>query len=139
MRLLLKPLMSQARSPVILTAVLLGLLLGICTPFALPAEAQVYTGGGIQAGVDQAASIAGVSRDQDLRAMVLNILFLVLRFLALVAVIVIVIAGIHLVVSLGDEQAKEKAKKIILYTIVGLIIILLAEALVRIVVDAGQS
>ncbi|MDP7069449.1 MAG: hypothetical protein QF815_02885, partial [Candidatus Peribacteraceae bacterium] len=67
----------------------------------------------------------------DIRAVVLNILTTVLSYMALIAVVVIVIAGILMVISLGDEQAKDRTKRIILYTIIGLFIILLARALVK--------
>ena len=42
----------------------------------------------------------------------------------------IVIAGIMLVISGGDEQQKDKAKKIIIYTIVGMLVIGFASAFV---------
>lgn len=71
----------------------------------------------------------------DLRVTVLDILGKILMFMALVAVIFIVIAGIRLVVSQGDEGEKDKAKKTIIYVIVGLIVIILASAIVSFVED----
>ena len=38
-----------------------------------------------------------------------------------------------MVVSLGDEQAKDRAKRIILYAVIGLFIILFARAIVKLV------
>lgn len=96
-------------------------------PLAL--MAQVYNGPGIIDGVDEAKNIGGISGG-SLRELVLAILFEVLSYMALVAVIVIVIAGIYLVFSNGDENVKEKAKKIIIYTIIGLLVILFATAIV---------
>jgi hypothetical protein len=54
-------------------------------------------------------------------------------------VVVIVIAGIRLVVSSGDEGAVDKAKKTILFAVIGLIIILLANAIVSIVANIATS
>lgn len=66
----------------------------------------------------------------DIRTTVLDILSTVLSFMALVAVVFIVIAGIRLVVSQGEEGEKDKAKKTIIYVIIGLIVIILAQAIV---------
>ena len=59
--------------------------------------------------------------------------------MALVAVIIIVIAGIRLVISQGEEEAKDKAKKTIFYAIIGLIVILFAQAIVSIIADVVAS
>lgn len=72
----------------------------------------------------------GGASDQDIRDAILKALMFVLNFLALVAVVFIVIAGIRLIVSQGEEEQKEKAKKTILYVIIGLIIVLFARVIV---------
>lgn len=66
----------------------------------------------------------------DIRTTVTNILGMVLNLLALLAAVVIVIAGVRLIFSMGDEEGKETAKKTILYAIIGLLIILFAKAIV---------
>jgi uncharacterized membrane protein len=50
--------------------------------------------------------------------------------MALVAVVFIVIAGIRLVISQGEEAEKDKAKKTIFFVIIGLVLILLAQGIV---------
>lgn len=67
---------------------------------------------------------------QGVRDAILRALEVVLNFLALIAIIFIVVAGIRLIVSQGEEEQKEKAKKTILYVIIGLIIILFARVIV---------
>ena len=84
---------------------------------------------------DVFGSVPDIGGATDPRTAILRILKSVLNFLALIAVVVIVIAGIRLVISSGDEGAVDKAKKTILYAIVGLIIILLASAIVEFVVS----
>src|SRR3989344_5325553 len=69
----------------------------------------------------------------EIRTGILNVLDIILSFMALIAVIVIVIAGIRLVVSQGEEAEKDKAKKTIFYAIIGLIVILLAQAIVSVI------
>jgi hypothetical protein len=124
----LKPVFS---SPIVL-ATLLGIFATIVPDLVL---AQIYGGPGIVGGITHAEAIGGVSRD-DIRIIILNLLLAVLLFMGLAAVVVIVIAGIGLVVSVGDEQAKEKAKKIIIYALAGLIVIAIAAGVVTIIVDA---
>ncbi len=78
--------------------------------------------------------IGGVDTGDDtdsVREAILNVLDVVLSFMALIAVIFIVIAGIRLVISQGEEAEKDKAKKTIFYVIIGLVVILLAQAIVR--------
>lgn len=69
----------------------------------------------------------------DVRLIVTDILAAVLNFLALVAVVVIVIAGIRLIISQGEDDAKDKAKKTIFYALIGLVIVLFARVIVSLV------
>ena len=66
----------------------------------------------------------------DIRQFIVNVISYVLNFLALAAVVVIIIAGIRLVVSQGNEEQKNTAKKTIIYVIAGLIVILFARVIV---------
>ncbi|MFA7681472.1 MAG: TrbC/VirB2 family protein, partial [Candidatus Peribacteraceae bacterium] len=75
----------------------------------------------------------GAGSGDNVRGTITGILKTILSYMALVAVIVIVLAGIRMVVSQGDEGAVDKAKKTLLYAIIGLIIILLASAIVTII------
>jgi hypothetical protein len=67
---------------------------------------------------------------QGIRDIILRALQFVLDFLALAAVIFIVIAGIRLLVSQGSDEQKDKAKKTILFVIIGLMVILFARVIV---------
>lgn len=58
----------------------------------------------------------------------------VLDFMTLIAVVMIVIAGIRYIISQGEESEKDKAKKMIIYVVIGLIIILIARAIVTFVI-----
>ena len=74
-----------------------------------------------------------------IRSAVVKMLTLVLNFLALLAIIFIVVAGIRLIVSQGEDEQKDKAKKTILYVIVGLIIILFARVIVGFFTGIGAE
>lgn len=73
------------------------------------------------------------------RSVIINVLNVVLSFLALLAVVFIIVAGIRLIVSGGNDEAKDKAKNTILYAVIGLIIVLLARVIVGFVVGIGQQ
>ena len=97
--------------------------------FAITACAQVFDGPGLQGGADTARQIKGPAK-MTLRDVILTLLFQVLGFLALAAVIVIIIAGLILIFSIGDDTKKDTAKKTIIFTIIGLLVILFARAIV---------
>ena len=103
----------------------------ILTGVLAPAVAFAQFGGPMPdiAGTPNALS------NQGIRDLVLRMLTFVLDFLALAAVVFIVIAGIRLIVSQGNDEAKDKAKKIILYVIVGLLIVLFARVIVGFFTD----
>lgn len=97
---------------------------GLLSPMA--ALAQGDFGGEIP---DIPGTPVGYS-DPDIRQVILNALVFVLNFLALAAVIFIVIAGIRLIVSQGSDEQKDKAKKTIIAVIVGLLVVLFARVIV---------
>lgn len=66
----------------------------------------------------------------SIKALIVKIIIIVLDFVTLIAVIYVIIAGIRLIVSGGDEGEKDKAKKTIIYVIVGIIVILFARVIV---------
>jgi cell division protein FtsW (lipid II flippase) len=75
----------------------------------------------------------GTPTGLDVRGTITAILIWLCNFLALVAVAVIVIAGIRLIVSQGNEDQKETAKKTIFYAIAGLLVVLFARVIVGLV------
>jgi len=66
----------------------------------------------------------------DLKDTVVNIIQWVLGILALVAVVMIIIGGFQWMTAAGNEEKIEKAKKVISAAVIGLIIVLLAWAIV---------
>ena len=101
----------------------------LCTR-VIHAGAQVFQGSGLKGGVNHATQLQGISHSSDLREATIHTLIAVLNFLGLIAVTTVIIAGFFLVTSLGNDEAKEKAKKTILFTLAGLVIILFARVIV---------
>lgn len=70
---------------------------------------------------------------QGIKDAIIKVLTTILDFILLIAVIYVVIAGIRLIVSGGDEGQKDKAKQTIIYVIVGIIVVLFARVIVTFV------
>jgi len=64
-----------------------------------------------------------------------DILRIAFAILAALAVLFIVIAGFRMVTSQGNPQEVSKAKSTIVYALVGLVVALLAEAIVAFILD----
>jgi len=75
---------------------------------------------------------SGGSTD-DLPGAIEAVIQFILFLLGSIAVLVIVIAGVRLVVTGGDEGEREKARNAVLYAVVGLVVVLLASAIVNFV------
>ncbi len=65
------------------------------------------------------------------QSLIRGITGLITTFVATVAVLVIIFRGITLIYSLGEEDAQDKAKKHVMYAIIGLIAIGLADLVIR--------
>lgn len=76
----------------------------------------------------------GDSSDRDLIGNITNILNVIIGVLGIVAVIVIILGGISYMTSAGDPGKVKKAKDTILYGIIGLVICVLAFAIVNFVI-----
>jgi len=97
----------------------------LCLPYAaLATNLSIDTSLGTTLGLGSA----------DLKNTVINILQWVLGILALVAVVMIIIGGFQWMTASGNEERIEKAKKVISAAVIGLIIVLLAWAIVIFVV-----
>ena len=77
----------------------------------------------------------GEDKDTALTDNVVNIINAVIAVLGLVAVVVIIVGGILYMTSSGDAGKVKKAKDTILYGVVGLVICVLAFAIVNFVIS----
>ena len=88
----------------------------------------------IQQGTDDVSTKKGSS--DDLTKGITTVVNVLLFVLGAVAVIMIIIGGIRYSTSGGDSSQIQSAKNTILYAVVGLIVAILAYAIVRFVLDA---
>ena len=103
------------------------LALGVPSAFA-----AVFNGTGISGGLGVAGGVVGVSHGSIFHTVV-SVIQAVLSLLAVVAVGTVVIAGIYMIVGLGSDDSKEKAKKIITNTLIGLTVVLFCRVIVGLV------
>lgn len=110
--------------------------LGFIASFGL-AFTPVAVGGSAFDDVCPAGSTDAICKDKDANIMVSvgTITKTLLFVLGAVAVLMIIIGGIMFVVSAGDAASVKKAKDIVLYSAIGLVVALLAYAIVNFVID----
>ncbi len=107
---------------------------GITAALLMPtAHAAVYGGSGLLGGLSAASGLGGIANSVSLSQLIVRVILFVLNIILLLAVVAIIVAGIYLIVSNGDEGQKDKAKKIILYAVLGIILILLSRLIVTFV------
>jgi cytochrome bd-type quinol oxidase subunit 2 len=106
-----------------------GTAASLLVPFAARAQVTIDTGIGSTFGIGST----------DLRSTVINIVNYVLGLLGLIAVIIIIYAGVIWLTASGNEERVDKAKKILSAAVVGLIVVLLAWAIVIFVVGTTTN
>ena len=118
------------------TLLVFALMIGAISLFSfLPtATAALLTTG------DNPSEIAAATGGEgSIRQLVLRMVNFFLTFLGIVAVIMVIYGGITYVISAGNDEAVGNAKKIIMYALVGIVIILLSFAVVNTILGAGTG
>lgn len=89
---------------------------------------------------DNPSAVSSATGGQgNARQLVLTIVNFFLTFLGLLAVVMIIYGGFLYVSAGGKEDKIETGKKIIMYAVIGIIIILLSFAIVNTVLNAGTG
>lgn len=91
--------------------------------------------------IDDSDNIGAVSAatggEGDLKDLIQTILNYFLGFLGFVATVMVIYGGILYVTSAGNDDNVGKAKKILLYAAIGIVIILISFALINTILGAG--
>ena len=69
----------------------------------------------------------------NITQLILSIVNILLALAGLIAVLILIIGGFRYVTSFGNEEAVDKAKKMILNAIIGIVVIILSFVIVRII------
>jgi hypothetical protein len=121
--------MKKLRTIIISLVAILGVgatVLPVAPAFAAPVDS-------IQEGVN---GVGGDDDQSSLEEGIKTIVNVLLFILGAIAVIMIIIGGIRYTTSNGDANATKGAKDTILYAVIGLIVAILAYAIVNFVLDA---
>lgn len=122
----------------------LALLAGVALVpgLAQPVSAQIEstTEGGICKGLEATGS--SDCKDEEgtgLNSLVRNVLNILSWVIGVVAVVMIIIGGFRYIVSSGESAQIQSAKNTILYAIVGLVVVLFAQLIVRFVIGSATK
>lgn len=117
------------------TAVGILMFLVVMVATVMPVAAQSF----ISPTDNPQAVVVATGGTGSFRELALRIVNYVLGFLGFIAVVMIIYGGFLYVSAAGKEETIGKAKKIIMYAIVGIVIILLSFAIVNTVLSAGTG
>ena len=117
-------------------AIALGLMSALLIVFSM-FGGVVGAQGMISPGDNPSAVGGATGGEGSFRQIVLNIVNFILYFLGLIAVIMVIYGGITYVTSAGNQESVEKAKKIIMYAVIGIIIVLISFALVNTIISGA--
>ncbi len=84
--------------------------------------------------VQNEATQADIKVPTDAKAFILTLVNMLLTFTAVIALIALLYAAFLMIVHMGEEKDIEKAKNIIKYAIIGLIVIGLSATIINVVV-----
>lgn len=104
----------------------------VATPFAMTAGAIDIYGGACKGNT---SVVCKASTQDDLPAIVKNVINLLFFIIGVIAVIMIIIGGIRYSTSNGDSSQVQSAKNTVLYAVIGLVVAILAFAIVGFVLD----
>ncbi len=102
----------------------------------LPSALAQGGGGGFFKGTDAAATSIEVVKTTSLGANITDLINYFLGFLGIIAVAFLIYGGVLMVTSGGNEEGVGKAKKIITYAAIGIVIIMLSYSIVTFVTNA---
>jgi uncharacterized membrane protein len=78
----------------------------------------------------------GLPNDTSVSGLILRIINIALTVAGLVAVLFLIIGGFRYITSAGNEETAEQAKKVIINAVIGIVVIILAFVIVRVISNA---
>lgn len=87
-----------------------------------------FSGSGIRGGLFP--GFEGIPENISLTELILRVIDFILSVILIVGVLAIILAGVYLIVGMGSDQSKERAKNIVLYVVIGILVILFSRAIV---------
>jgi len=105
-----------------------------CATPGSPAEA-------IQCGTDNAAGVPGTTKSpaKTIDDTIANIINLISMAVGAVAVIMIIVGGFRYITSGGNQEGVKSAKNTVIYALIGLVIVALAQVIVKFVLNKATT
>jgi len=121
----------------LLAIAFLGVAVSATVGTAAVVSAAGCTGQGcVQQGVNQVGGNQAGNSANDFTKLIKSIINILLFLIGAIAVIMIIIGGIRYTTSNGDQAQVTSAKNTILYAVVGLVVAIMAFALVNFILNA---
>lgn len=115
-----------------------GLIVALLLPFAAPAAAQSSEGAKAAcAAVGAASGGSGCSTTSgtDLNSTIKTVVNILSIIVGIIAVIMIIVGGLKFITSTGDSNNVNSARNTILYAVIGLVVVALAQIIVKFVLS----
>jgi hypothetical protein len=104
------------------------------------AYAQSTVSNGLQtSGLQSIFGTSGLNGSQSLSDLIVNVIRLMLLFAGAIAVVFVIIGGYQYIASGGNEETAEKGKKTLINAIIGIIVVVLAYAIINVIVNLVGS
>lgn len=105
--------------------------------------AQIFDGDGLVDGLDKAktelGTKSGIRDDTDLVDAIVAVINFILLFAGIFAFVAFVVAGFMFILGFGSDQANQRARKIMIWAAVGLLVIIFAYVIVDFIVDFATA
>lgn len=112
----------------------LGLIAGVGLAIAVPG--QVSAADGVQEQIQKGVTAVDPGGSGDLEDLITTVINVLLFLIGVLSVIMIIYGGFRFVTSGGSAESVKSAKNTILYSIVGLVVAILAFAIVNFVLTS---
>ena len=120
-----------SRSPLIVAGITLALMLCIWAEYEAYAIPHAFAQDGVSGGLEELEEQVNVPTEtSDFRTSIGSAIRFVVTFVALAAIVTIIVSGFILILGFGTEGSVQRTKKIFLYTVLGLVIIFFVRVIV---------
>ena len=92
--------------------------------------------GGGSGAANSSGDLCGAAVQDDFPTMMKTVISIILFILGIIAVLMIVIGGVRYTTSNGESQQIKSAKDTIMYSVIGLIVAIMAYAIVGFIIDS---
>jgi len=128
--------------PLLATFFLAGVTFALISLPGQKLTASVFDGGGLVQGLTEAQnelSGSGIRPDTDIVVVVVSIINAVLPYVALLVLVAFVVAGFLFILGFGSDTAIQRAKKIMIWSAVGLVVVLFAFIITQFIIEIASA